>query len=44
MGNQGKKAGRVEPSDRKGTLEQSPKVPEGPETTGEEANKDKDQG
>ena len=43
-GNQGRKVGRVEPSDGKGTLEQSPEAPEGPETRGEEARKDEDQG
>ena len=43
-GNQGRKVGRVEPTDGKGTLEQSPEAPEGPETRGEEATKDEDQG
>ena len=33
-GNQGRKVGRVEPSDGKGTLEQPPEAPEGPETRG----------
>ena len=38
-GNQGRKVGRVEPSDRKGTLEQSPEAPEGLETRGKKPEK-----